>query len=223
MTADECIARAQLVFPAIPPSSASSPDGLDLLNEVYSELLFDIELLSSEVDISLTAGTAHYTVTTPMRVWSARYVRSSATGDFGELVPVSQDKMDSRHMDYLRLGNSEPNEWWMLPKSDGTQELWLSPPPPTTTSGGYPKVTLRHTKYVALTNSDSLPVGLPSYEAFVLGLAYKWALYIGDPKVGELAQQFERAKLKLANFRHSVNARVRPQIIPNVKWRTRKV
>jgi len=223
LTADECISRAQLIYPSIPSSSASSPDGLDLLNEVLGELLFDIELLSSEVDISLTAGTAHYTVTTPMRVWSARYVRTSATGDFRDLVPVSQDLMDSRRQDHLRTGNAEPTEFWMLPKSDGTQELWLSPAPPTTTSASYPKVTLRHTKYVALTNSADLPIGLPSYEAFYLGLALKWGTFIGDPKVGDIERKFEKAKLKLMNFRHSVNARVRPQIVPNVRWRTRKV
>lgn len=223
MTADECIARARIIFPAIPLSSAASPDGLDLLNELVGELLFDVELSSQEVDVNMTANTAHYTVTTPMRVWSARYVRSATTGDFKHLLPTSQDEMDSREQQHLRLSAGEPTYWWMLPTSAGTQELWLSATPATTTSGGYPKVTLRHSKYVALAAGDSLPVGLPSYEAFVLGLAAKWASYVGDPKEADLQQRFEVRKKQLETFRHSVNARIKPTVRPGVRWRARKV
>ena len=224
MTVDQVIARARQTFGSIPLSSATSPNGLDLLNEVYGEMLFDVALLSQEVDVTLTAGTNHYTLTTPMRVFSARYVRSATTGDFRTLEPVSQDEQDERMLQYLRFQNSEPIEFWTLPKSDGTSELWLSPTPPTSTTGGYPKVTVRLTKYTAFSSgSDTLPVGLPSYEAFILGLCVKWASALGDPKLGELEQRFEIKKKQLETYRHSLNARVRPNLRPNYKWRTRKV
>lgn len=223
LTADQVIERARLFFPAIPLSSDPSPNGLDLLNEAFSELLFDIEMLSAESDISLTAGTANYSLPTgAVRLWSARYVRSASTGDFRELTPTNQDKLDNDGLDYLRQGSSEPLEYWVLPKSDGTPELWLTPAPPTTTST-YPKVVVRTTLYTALTGSATLPTGLPSYDIFVIALARKWAFLVGDEKLPYIEKLFQEKRAIAHNFRHSVSARVRPTMRPRVSWRPRKV
>lgn len=225
LTADQVIERARLFFPAIPLSTDSSPNGLDLLNEALSELLFDVEMLSAESDLTLTAGTAHYSLPSgTVRLWSARYVRSATTGDFKELRPTNQDKLDNEGLGYLRLGSSEPDKYWALPKSDGTPEIWVTPSPPTTTSSGYPKIVVRVTQYTALsTGSSSLPLGLPSYDVFITALAEKWAFLVGDEKITIIEKLHQEKKAMAHNFRHSVAARVHPTMRPRVSWRPRKV
>lgn len=130
---------------------------------------------------SLVDGTREYALAgTVARIFSARYIRSAATGDSSILHPTSRDELYESEGDWEGRDTGEPRMFYVR-----GGEIGFYPTPDATSSGGYPKVDLEVQSYVALTTSTAMPTNIPTgaYDAWTFHVCEEWGMMKNDPRI----------------------------------------
>lgn len=185
-------------------------EALTYLQGVHNKILRLVRIKPDEtVDVSLTADTYNYTLaTTIVRIWDARYVLSSTTGDSRPLYSRSVDQLDWETKGIWRTQPSATPIWY----DERSGELILYPTPDTTTSAGYPKVTLTVQKTDVLTMASTLPTQVDEYDAWIYGLCRKYAAEKERDQYAFFDMAYRRALNDLISFSEGKAARDMPNI-----------
>ncbi len=155
------------MFPEITSTTA-----LEYLQYANRELCFDMPLYTLEEDITLDGASNIFTLNSDdLRVWSAHYVTSATNSK-----PLDANTLRGMELDYSNYRNTPESVPFMycVYKESDVLKLKLYPQPATATSSGYPKVTLRVSRHVDLTELGNIPSGLVAPDVYVLkaGLMY---------------------------------------------------
>lgn len=160
-------ARLQRIFPEITSAVAS-----EYLGYAHRELCFDMPLYMTDEDITLDGSSQSFAINEDdLRVWSATYHYSATRSK--PLRAMTKRKMDLTMSGWRNTPEQVPTMYAVVDDA-GTKKVLLYPSPSVATSGGYPKVTLSVSRYVAL--STNLPSGLVAPDVYALFAAYKYAL-----------------------------------------------
>lgn len=209
-TANDVIDQINYTFPS---GVLSDTEALFHLNNAHTRILGTVPLSVETVSYSsLVDGTGEYTLDdTTLRVWSARYVRTSAEGNEKQLIPISVDELDVAKSNWRAEGDAEPDYFYIR-----GQKIGFYPVPDDTTSGGYPKVDTEVTKYTTLTGASTMPAHAPTYEAWIYDVLFNVGLTRNDSRTPEWGRMREVALQTLLRQSHSRNSRLNPRIVPSL-------
>lgn len=163
----------------------------EYMGYAHRELCFDMPIYTLDEDITLDGTNYLFSLNADdIRVWSATYWRTNTTSK--PLRALTRRGMELKMSGWRNTPEQEPGVYAVYPDS-GTLKVHLYPSPSTVTSGGYPKVTLRVSRYSAL--GTNLPDSVLVPDVYVLKAAYKYCLDHG---------LYDRAKLIEAPMHEAV-------------------
>lgn len=149
----------------------------EYLSLIDSVIAFHLPIRMTSEDLTLVAGTGEYTTSDSLiaRVWTARYLRSSATGDSYRLEHTDFTKLDLNDGDWRGADNAEPQMFYTTGSSAGALRVGLYPFPETSSAGGYPTVRLNVSKRAVLATGGSLPDMIQNDMLYVNGACWRYA------------------------------------------------
>lgn len=183
--------RVQRRFPDFVDATAD-----EYINLVHQELLWELPLITTSEDISLTAGTQEYAVNAEcIRIISAELVSSATVRTPIEI--VRKEYLDQVQPGWRSITRGTPSRMY-LTRSTTAYTVGLLPIPVTTTSGGYPVLRLHESRTDELSTGDNLPQGLMTPDVYVYGALYRFALdnRATDDEVAMFKKMFEESKQK---------------------------
>jgi len=173
MTKTEVLTRFGLMFPDCDSTLAGQ-----LFDESHREIMADMNIRSSSVVISLTAGTREYTLSaSAYRITEAYYQPSSTASTWRKLSPVSIEQLAERGNWRAQSQQVIPTEYYITTAVSGNTailDVGFVQIPPSTTSGSYPNVTLYGEFIVDLSGSDSLSGGITYTDVYPYWMAKKF-------------------------------------------------
>lgn len=171
-------------------SMLQTSDVVGYLNEVRPDILRRLRLRNTTQDISLTAGTDRYAVTTPMLGATAvEYIRSATASDRRVLDATNLETLDISYPNWRARESDEPRQYYF---TDGTTGplIGLFPEPDLSTSGGYPVVRIHYLDCNTLSSGDTISDNLLSPMLYVHAICKRYAEDRGLEDVGLRMQLF---------------------------------
>lgn len=208
MLASEVIAKAKRDFPEETDARA-----LDDLQTIHDELCFDFKVIPATQTITtLAAGTREYSLDSVYSaVFAVRYHRSAT--DFDVLMETHVDELDNLNPYWKQAANETPTHYYIQ-----AGKIGLYPPPPTATSGSYPSLQVDMSQRQTLASGTTMGGSLQSYEAWVAGLKYRFALRTGDSRLPIYQKMYHDAKSRLGTMVRSTAAHFNTNLIHPGTW-----
>lgn len=182
----------------------------EYMNQVHQDVLFQLPLITATEDISVTSGTQEYAYSeSAIRLVAAEWVTSAT--DRKPLEAVEMDYLNQEERGWRKLGSGTPSRYYHW-RSATAYVVGLLPKPNQTTAT-YPVLRLHQTRIETITSGDSLPKGLLTYDAYVYGALYRFALdnRANGEEVAMFKQLYEEAiakERKVLEFRHPAKKRI---------------
>lgn len=210
-TAASIIAGARLKFNDLEDASA-----VIYLNEVVAEVRSKLNQRRTTVSITtLAVGTREYAEPSlVLGVDEVRYQRTSETGDFRKLTPLSgKEEAYTKIQEFQKMENGEPI-WFYLSRGTAGPVIGFIPCPDTATSGGYPKIDMDVSQGETLTSGSTIYDDLPSAEVFVDGIKYKYAKDKYPEQVDSLERAYRMSIQRAQTYLLTKNRQAPPQMTP---------
>lgn len=154
----------------------------EYMGYAHRELCFDMPIYTVDEDITLDGTNYLFSLNQDdLRVWSGTYWYSSTSSK--PLMALTRRGLELKMSGWRNTPENVPSVYCVYTDS-GTLKVHLYPTPTTATSSGYPKVTLRVSRYSALSTNIPDSVLIPG--VYVLKAAHMYCLDHG---------LFDRAKL----------------------------
>jgi hypothetical protein len=202
--------------------SIDTTKALEWAIRVYDELALRCEISRKSFDVSLTAGTAEYSIpATVLRFHHADYVQ--AANQASPLTETPLELIEEIDPSFrATLGEGVPRRIAITLNEGGTK-IRLYPVPETTTDAGYPKVVLYATTRPAIIGSTALPDLLINKDLFVDGILAKHAKLFRDQDYPMLAERYQMAMDEAVTSLKGISAGEQTTIRPDFMTSIRKV
>jgi hypothetical protein len=207
MTVQKLISAARRHFDGFDDQEA-----LTYLQAVHNKILRLVRVKPDEnYNQTLIAGVGSYALDPLIsRIWSASY--SGSSGDARPLYPGSVDELDWQTKGIWRTQPNGTPIWY----DERAGRLILYPTPDTTTIDGYPSVPLVVQKTDALSLTDSLPIAVDEFDAWIYGLCRKYAAEKARDQFPAFEALYRQALNDLIAFSEGKSARQMPNIQADV-------
>lgn len=194
-TVGNVVAQVKQHFPDITTANAEL-----LFNDIYREVMMDVDFVVEAVStINLTSGTRLYPLPAgSMQVHKVIYKDGAIS--FKALAPGTLADLDKKSPLWRTetATTSKPVSQWYI---DGTS-LGIYPAPDATTVAGIPVVQVYYqpSPTASLVSSDPLPDNIPSLEAFIFGVCYRFSAAWNPPRMAFYQVQYLRARAALDKY-----------------------
>lgn len=201
-------------------------EALAYANEAWLDICRAVEIVTSSLDVSITAGQREYDLADAiLKGWSANYYVSADS--WFELQPTNKGELDASKKGWRAHGTGIPKYFYLSPKEDDTGKIvmGLYPTPNTTSVGGppaYPLIKLVVTKTTTLSLATTLPEALDTRHVLAAGIRAKHAYDGRHEGWQDEAIVFNQLIAELQHNLHSLVPSAPPTVAPGVQQTRRR-